>query len=303
VLKKIVPVSIVLTLVALGSIKAQSIDSLRKRIQTILKDKSAKVGVSIKGQNPKDTISINGDMPLPMQSVFKYHLALAVLNHVDQGKISLDSVITLDKALMDSYGHLWSPLGEKYPNGGEVTLSDMIKSTVAWSDNVGCDFLFKLVGGTDEVESYLHGIGIKDIAIVHNEIVMQAKWTNQYDNWTTANAANQALQLFFENKNQLFSKKSNDFLLKVLKETQTGKKSIRGLLPEKTIVAHKTGHSGKNDKGLTGALNDIGIVFLPDGSYFYLTVLVSDSIESDGTNQKIIADIANLAWDYFSHVD
>ena len=190
---------------------------------------------------------------------------------------------------------------KKYPNRAEVPLAEMLRYTVALSDNLGCDLLFRLVGGTEAVASYLHNIGIKDIAIVHTEIVMQAEWENQYDNWTTAKAANQVLQLFFENNRALLSTESYNFLLDVLKGTKTGKKSIRGLLPEETVVAHKTGHSGKNEDGLTGALNDIGIVFLPDNSYFYLSILVSDSKESDETNQKIIAEIAKLCWDHFKN--
>lgn len=296
--KKVISI-IILFLLALNLIKAQSIDDLRRKINQVLEDKSATVGVAIRGTNPVDTISINGNKHLPMQSVYKYHLALAVLHQVDQGKLRLDKVISLDKELMESYKHLWSPLRKKYPNGGEVVLADILKSTIAWSDNVGCDVLFKLVGGTDVVESYLHSIGIKDIAIAHTEIVMQAEWENQYEDWTTAKAANQILQLFFENTDNLLSNESYNFLLNVLKGTKTGKKSIRGLLPKETIVAHKTGHSGTNDKGLTAALNNIGIVFLPDGSYFYLSILVSDSKESDETNQRIIAEIAKLTWDYF----
>lgn len=292
---------LLLFLLTLHSTKAQSIDILRKRIEKILEDKSTTVGIAIRGINPRDTISINGNKRLPMQSVFKYHLALAVLHQVDQGKLSLDKVISMDKELLESYQYLWSPLRKRYPNGGEVTLADILKTTVAWSDNVGCDILFKLVGGTDVVQSYIHNIGIKDIAIVHTEIAMQAEWQNQYENWTTAKAANQILQLFFENTDNLLSNQSYIFLLDVLKSTKTGKKSIKGLLPKETIVAHKTGYSGKNDSGLTGALNNIGIIFLPDDSYFYLSVLVSDSKESDETNQRIIAEIAKLTWDYFKN--
>ena len=155
------------------------------------------------------------------------------------------------------------------------------------------------MGGTEVVQSYLHRIGIKDIAIVHNEMIMQAKWDRQYDNWTTAKAANQSLQLFLENHNQLLSKKSHQFLLETLKGTKTGQKSIRGRLPKKTVVAHKTGMSGKNNQGLTGALNDIGIVFLSENSYFYISFLLSDSRETDETNQKLIAEITKLAWDHF----
>lgn len=281
---------------------AQSIESLREKINEILADKSATVGVAIKGQYPQDTLSINGGNHLPMQSVFKFHLALAVLHQVDQGKSSLNEKISIDKEFMKSYAHLWSPMRKKYPQGAELTLAEILKYTIALSDNAGCDLLFKRVGGTDVVQSYLHRLGIKDISIVHTEIRMQANWNRQYENWTTAKAANQALQMFFENAHSLLSPQSYNFLLETLKGTQTGQKSIRGHLPNNVVVAHKTGYSGKNEKGLTGALNDVGIVFLPDGSYFYLSVLVSNSKEDYETNQKIIADIAKLAWDYFNNI-
>tara|TARA_R110001583_G_scaffold5822_3_gene30819 strand:- start:4044 stop:4952 length:909 start_codon:yes stop_codon:yes gene_type:complete len=279
---------------------AQSIETLRLKINKVLQDKSATVGVAIKGRKPEDTLSINGNKHLPMQSVFKFHLALAVLHQVDQDKISLDDKIAIDKKTLDKYSRLWSPLRKKYPNGAEVSLAEILKYTVALSDNLGCDLLFDLLGGTEVVQAYLHKLGIKDIAIVHPEIVMQAEWDSQYENWTTANAANQALDLFFVNDNSLLSTESYNFLLEILKGTRTGKKSIKGLLPKDAVVAHKTGHSGKNEKGLTGALNDIGIIFLPDGSYFYLSILVTDSMEDSETNQKIIAEIAKLSWDYFN---
>ena len=280
-------------------LSAQSIENLRQKINEVLKDKSATVGVAIRGINPQDTISINGNKHLPMQSVYKYHLALAVLHQVDQGKFNLNDTVSIDKELINSYSQLWSPLSKKYPDGAKITLSEILNFTVALSDNLGCDLMFNLVGGTEVVHSYLHKIGVKDVAIMYTEIVMQAEWEIQYENWTTANAANQVLQLFFENENSLLSTKSYEFLLEVLKSTKTGKKNIRGLLPPEAVVAHKTGYSGKNSEGLTGALNDIGIVFLPDNSYFYLSVFISDSMEETEINQKIIADIAKLAWDYF----
>ena len=290
---------LLLLIMGCNIIEAQSLDHLKDNINKVLEDKSATVGVAIRGENPKDTLSINGDLHLPMQSVYKYHLALAVLHQVDQGKLNLEDNYTLDKSLMETYSHLWSPLRKKYPEGGEVSLAEIIKYTVSWSDNVGCDFLFGLVGGTKAVEDFLHDIGIKDIAIVHLELMMQAKWELQYENWTTAKAANQVLKLFFDNTDNLLSTESYNFLLDVLKGTQTGQKSIRGMIPKETVIAHKTGHSGKNKEGLTGALNDIGIVFLPEEGYFYISILVSDSMESSETNQRIIAEIAKLAWDYF----
>jgi beta-lactamase class A/beta-lactamase class A VEB len=287
-------------LLTVGFAQAQSIEGLRHKIKQVLKGKAATVGVAIQGANPTEAIAVNGDKHLPMQSVYKFHLALAVLHQVDQGKFKLSQKMTISQKMMDTYKKLWSPLRKKYPNGVTLTLAKIIEYTVAWSDNLGCDLLFELVGGTKAVEAYMHKIGVKDIAIVYPEIIMQARWSTQYDNWTTAKAANQVLALFFKNSNKLLSTQSHNFLLGVLKGSQTGKKSIRGFLPKETVVAHKTGYSGKNKKGVIGALNDIGIVFLPNGTHFYISVLVSNSSEGYAASQKIIADVAKLAWDYFN---
>jgi beta-lactamase class A/beta-lactamase class A VEB len=108
------------------------------------------------------------------------------------------------------------------------------------------------------------------------------------------------LSAFYYNKKKLLSKKSYHFIWKIMRETETGKKRIRGQLPEKTIVAHKTGSSGANKDGLTAAVNDIGIVFLPDGQHFFISVFVANSKEDADTNEEIIADISKATWDYFA---
>jgi beta-lactamase class A len=85
-----------------------------------------------------------------------------------------------------------------------------------------------------------------------------------------------------------------------MKQTSTGTDRLKGNLPEGTVVAHKTGSSGVHKQtGITGASNDIGIVFLPDGRHFFISVFVTNSKENGETNARIIADIAKASWDYF----
>ena len=98
----------------------------------------------------------------------------------------------------------------------------------------------------------------------------------------------------------MVSKTSTDFLMTTMLETSTGKNKIVAQLPESIPVAHKTGSSGKNEKGLTAAENDIGIVTLPDGTHYAISIFVSDSMESEATNTKMIADISKIVFDYFS---
>ncbi len=74
---------------------------------------------------------------------------------------------------------------------------------------------------------------------------------------------------------------------------------MKGLLPEGTIVAHKTGTSGTR-KGITAATNDIGIITLPNKRHLAIAVFVSDSPADEATRERVIAKIARAAWDKWS---
>lgn len=277
---------------------AQTIDSLRKKIEQIVSTKNVFVGVSIISKDGKDTLSINQGMHFPMQSVFKFPVALALLSEVDKGRFSLNQKINISRD--DLHQNTWSPIRDNYPNGTTLSLSEIIRYTVSESDNNGCDILLKLIGGTKKVEDYFQTINFKDISIKATEEQMHEEWNVQFQNWATPKAASELLKLFYCNKKKLLSKKSYNFIWKIMKETETGKRRLKGELPDKTIVAHKTGTSDTNNQGLTAAVNDIGIIFLPNGQHFFISVFVTDSKENSETNEKIIADIAKLTWDYFT---
>ena len=277
---------------------AQSGDVLRQEIQQIVSAKKATVGVSIVGDNGKDVVSINGEKHFPMQSVFKFHIGLAMLSEIDKGKFSLDQKIDVRKedVLLD----LYSPIKDKYPDGTTLTIAEILEYTVSNSDNVGCEVLLRLLGGTQTVENYFVKNKFKDVAVKFNEEQQQANWDLQFQNWTTPKSANEVLEAFYDNRKKLLSPKSYDFIWKIMRETETGKNRLKGQLPENTVVAHKTGSSGVNKlTGITAAVNDIGIVFLPNGQHFFISVFITDSKENAETNEKIIADIAKVSWDYF----
>jgi len=277
---------------------AQSKDALQQKIQQIVASKKAVVGISILGSNGKDKVSINGDRRFPMQSVFKFHIGLLMLSEIDKDNFSLDQKIEIQKK--DLLPGLYSPIRDKFPDGATLTIAEILEYTVSQSDNVGCDALLRLLGGPQAVEKYFAKNKFKDVSIKINEEVMQNNWDLQFQNWTTPNAANKVLETFYYNKKKLLSPKSYEFIWKVMRETSTGQNRLKGQLPEGTVVAHKTGWSGTNKTtGITAAVNDIGVVFLPDGSHFFISIFVTDSKEDAATNEKIIADIAKTTWDYF----
>ena len=278
--------------------KVDRTKELKKQIEQILADKKAVVGISISGENGNDTLSINGNMHCPTQSAYKMHIGLAMLDKIDRGEFSLNQKIKISKEDLpvDAY---WNPLGTDFPDGGDLTVAQLIQYCISHSDNTACDTLIGMVGSPKDVESYFKKNNIQDLQFAYNERTMQSKWENMFQNWITPNAAVQTLRLFYENKNSLLSNSSYNFFWQTMKETSTGIKRLKGLLPEGTVVAHKTGSSGTNDAGLTAATNDWGVVFLPNGHYFIISVLVTNSYESEETNERIIAEVCKVAYDFF----
>ena len=291
--------SAIILLIAAGQAFAQSKAELRRQIEQVVAGKKATVGVAIADSDGKVAASLNGDRRFPMQSVFKLHIGLKMLSEIDKGRFSLDQKIEISKS--DLLPDLYSPIRDRYPEGATLSLAEILGYTISASDNVGCELLLKLLGGPAEIERYFVERGFRDVSIKVNEAVMQANWDRQFENWTTPNAANQVLRAFYANDRKLLSVKSREFLWKVMRETETGADRLKGRLPAGTVVAHKTGSSGVNKTtGVTAAVNDIGVVFLPNGKYFFISVFVTDSTENAAANEKIIADIAGAAWDHFA---
>jgi beta-lactamase class A len=294
---RILQLTALLFVLTISTTYAQTTDSLRQKIKEIVLNRNAEVGVSIIGNNGNDTLTMNGDTYFPMQSVFKFHIALAVLSEVDKGRFSLQQKITI--AQKELLPNTWSPIREKYPEGATLTLSEVLGYTVSQSDNNGCDILLRLLGGPEKVEDYFIKNHFTNISIKASEEEMSKAWDVQFQNQTTPKAANEVLTSFYFNNQNLLSQASYDFIWEIMKKTDTGKNRLRGQLPIQTIVAHKTGTSGTNKMGITAAVNDIGLVFLPNGQPYFISVFVTNSKEDTETNEKIIADISKAAWDYF----
>ena len=273
-------------------------DSLRQQIENIIATKKADVGVSILSIEDSDTLSVNGDKSYPLMSVFKFPVALFVLHKVDKGELNINQKILIRKS--DVIPNTWSIIREKYPNGNiKLSLAEILTYTVSQSDNIGCDILLRLIGGPINVQTYINKIVGDDFVIKVNEEAMRKDFNTQKINTATPLASTELLKVFYDKK--ILSKKSNDFLKKLMTESSTGDNRIKGQLPKKTIVAHKTGTSDTNEEGLTIATNDIGVVTLPNGNHFAISVFVSNSKERSDTNENIIADIARLTWNYFNN--
>lgn len=271
-------------------------DSLRTKINRVTERFRGDIGVAILHLENGDTLSVKGDRAYPMQSVYKFPLSLAILRQVDQGILSLDKKIHIAK---ENYFDTWSPIMKKYPDANiDLPVSDLIQFVAGESDNVGCDVLFDVIGGPKKVDFYIHSLGVKDMAIVSTEREMHETAKAQYENWSSPRAMIQLLDLFYQKK--ILKPATHQVLWDAMVNTYLGKARIKGKLPEGTIVAHRTGTGSPDENGKMSAVNNIGIVSLPNGNHFAIVVFITNTPEDTATAEAAIAEISRIAYDHFS---
>ncbi len=269
---------------------------LADRFAQIAAEAHGKVGAAAVVVETGESVSIEGDTRLPMQSVYKFPIGMAILHKVDEGTLQLDQEVTVSKADMVPPG-LHSPIRDRFPTGVTLHLRDLLRFMVSESDGTASDVLLRLAGGPGEVTAYLQGVGIHGIAVATSEAEMATGPMVQYRNWATP-LEMAALLVKFQ-KGQGLSPTSRTLLMQWMTGTQTGPKRIKGLLPPGTRVAHKTGSSGTTN-GLTRATNDVGLITLPDGRHLAVAVFISDSTAPEEVRDAVIAKLARAAWDHFT---
>lgn len=269
---------------------------LRQELENIIATKNATIGISIKNIEDKDTLSINGNLNAPLMSVFKFHIALATLNLVDKGKLSLKEKIFIKKE--DLHENTWSPIRDEYPIGNMyLTLDQLLRYTVSHSDNNGCDILLNLIDGTETVQKFINKQGIKEFTIKVNEQEMK-NWESLFINTTTPIATTELLEKFYKGK--VLKKRTTKYLYQIMVECSRGITWIKAGLPEGTELAHRTGISDRNENNLRAAMNDVGIFKLPNGNHIILSVYLKNITEEREVTEKIIADIAKATWNYYA---
>lgn len=283
---------IFIAIFSLSTVCGQS-QSIENQISDFLKGKKATVGVAVLSDKG-DIIQYNNHVHFPLFSVFKFHVALAVLNKMDKQNISLDSIILVKAAQL--HPNTYSPLRQKYPDQDlNISLRELLQYNISLSDNNACDILIEYVGGVKQVNDYIKKLGIHDFNISETEVNMHIDTQSAYLNWSIPSEMVRLLKIADERR--LFNPRYKDFLWQTMIETSTGSNKLKGELPSDIVVGHKTGSSDRTPEGMKIGDNDAGLVLLPDGRKYYIAVFVMDSYEPDEANAAIIAHISKMIYD------
>ncbi len=258
---------------------------LSARLKAICGRAGGRCGAAVVHVETGRSAAFEGDARLPLYSVFKLPLAVAVLKDVEEGRLSLEQKVRVEPSETvpgtPENTALWRVTTER-------PLRELLEYSIARSDNTSTDKMLGLVGGPDAVNRRMRALGLTNIE-VRSSAKEFLKSKDAHPN--TGGAADLAHLLVLLLKGEALSPYETDTLVDIMSRTVTGDRRLRAGVPAGTPVADKTG-SGPSTS------NDVGIITLPGGrGHLAVAVLVDGSRLPPKEQEALIAEVARAAYD------
>ena len=300
---------------------------LEREMERVSKVAGGVVGASAVHLESGRKVSFHGAEPFPMASTFKIPIAVQLLHRIDAGELKLDQMVELHASDLHPGSGTLTDLFNK--PGVALSMRNLMELMLLISDNSATDILLRLAGGPDAVTARMRAIGINGINVNRSTARLIADWDGVKNlppesQWTpemwrktldavprdeskkaaeafdkdprdtsTPGAMTALLSRIWLHDREVMKPASADLLLDILRRCQTGQTRLKGILPEGTEVAHKTGSIG-------GTTNDVGIVSLPDNTgHVAIAVFVKASDKPVPSRERAIAEIARTVHDFF----
>ncbi|MDE5924014.1 MAG: class A beta-lactamase [Muribaculaceae bacterium] len=267
-------------------------------VSRIAEEYPGEIGIAVIIGN-KDTVAVNDRNVYPMMSVFKLHQAISVCHRFDLDAMSLDSVMTVDRADLDPA--TWSPMLKQHPEPRiSLPVKELLQYSLSLSDNNASNLMFDRLVGVAATDSLIATIIPRaTFSIAYSEHDMAALHDRAYANSTSPLGAAMLINRLFTDS--LLSPDKQEFITASLKDCRTGTDRIAAPLLDKAgvSIAHKTGSGYVNEKGQLVAHNDVAYITLPDGRSYSLAVFVKDL---DGNERMASEAIARISAAVYSIV-
>ena len=241
-------------------------------------------------------ISSNGNERFPMASVFKFPVALVVLQHVDARELKLDDAITIQPSQF-SRGH--TPLRDSAMGKPvTVTVRRLIELMVSESDNTAVDYFIRRFGGA-AITSRVRALGGDGVRIdrPENDIAeaIQKHGIAAYvrDPRDTATPDGMASLLATFAQRPYLTPSSHDLLMSFMTKSHNPVR-LASRLPPGAVVAHKTGT-------MPGVFNDVGIIISADGKHHIAIAIFTKKATEQDENLalRVVSQIAQEVYDAF----
>lgn len=258
-----------------------------QKMAEIIQRHGGRVGVSmVTGEGASSgNFNIQSDQRFAMCSVFKWVLAAAVLQAVDQGKLKVAQEVTYTRADLLAY----APVTTQHATRGRMTIGDLCSAAVSLSDNTAANLLLPLVGGPAGLTAFVRGLGDTVTRFDRNEPSLNDVPEGDERDTTTPEAMSQLLKTVFTGT--VLKAESLSLLKDWMVATTTGKNRIPAGVPAGYTVGHKTGTAGTH-------ANDVAVIWPPEGKGpMFLSIFTTGGTLDEAGRDKVIADLTAVIFE------
>lgn len=301
---------------------------LQQEMERLASPFGSAVGAYVLDLRSGRSASLNPDAGFPMASTVKVPVAVHILGLVDEGRLDLHQQVLLKDG--DIYPEMGGPLDTHMTPGSAVTIRDLLHMMLTVSDNNATDILIRLGGGTAAVDARMRALGVRglrvdryiwemlahfygdpeasarsplglaDYARLATAKLDEADYLRHKRNYNedprdTSTPAGMAALLERIWNGKALKPETTAVLKSILLACRTGQARLKGMLPGATPVAHKTG-------SVDDVANDVGVVTLPAGKGDVVVAVFVKSALDDAAKDRLIAQLARAAYDYFTFV-
>lgn len=263
---------------------AQEDAVLKRRIEQIFASYGERFNPHFYYYNPHDGtyVQTNGYRPVAAASVIKLPLLVHYLMTTDQG------LLTAETPLLYADFHRTGEAGElqHMPTGQVFSARRVASDMIRISDNTSTNMMLWAVGGTDAFNQQMAWLGLHHTRIRNR--LPDVKGTN------TISAYEMATLLYNLDQGTIVSEQARTDGLDILTSTRN-RRLLVWQLPNEVTVSHKTG-----DIGIS--LGDSGIVYLPDGRRYYISIQVERPF-NDYAARDMIQEVSRAIYDHVASQD
>lgn len=264
-----------------------------QEVAEIVRRHGGRVGVSLTSGSGEENgnFNIQSEERFAMCSVFKWVLAAAILQAVDQGKLKVAQEISYTKADLLEY----APVTEMHVAKGRMTVGDLCSAAVSVSDNTAANLLLPLIGGPAGLTAFVRALGDTITRFDRNEPTLNDVTDKDERDTTTPAAMTQLLKTVFTGT--VLKPASLSLLKDWMVATTTGKNRIPAGVPAGYVVGHKTGTAHTH-------ANDVAVIWPgADKPPMFLSIFTTGGTLDDAGRDKVIADLTRVIFETLAFVD
>lgn len=260
-----------------GEVKAEDVSSAK--FAQLEEKYGAKLGVYAIDTGNEETVAYQEDERFAYASTFKA-LAGAVL--LKENPISI-----LDEKRMYTKEDLvtYSPITEKYVDEG-MTLREIAKAAMQYSDNTAGNLLFAELGGPDQLEKALRAIG--DDVTEMDRLETELNEATPGDTRDTSTPKALATNLRMLGLTDELSEEKREIFQEWFKGNTTGDTLIKSGVPTDWIVGDKSGAASY------GTRNDIAIVWPPNDEPIVIAILSNKQEKEAEYDDQLIGEATEI---------